>query len=627
MSAVRADAYGAGSLLVHQQLGAIALPTNPSNTQTLTPTINGTAVTITFVSSIGSTPGNVLIGGTAAATCANLIALLNQPQTSTSTGIALSAANQTLVGYLSWPLSGTTITPCSNNTTLYAPQTSFTASTTATGGSYAAATLKLYVEPGVFYIAGTRIIFAGGSTPAVTAPVSNPRIDVLSINSSGTLAWTTGTENASPVAPTYPSNQLPICELYNVVGETALYDNANQTAGQGYISNDVRTIAQPSMNWGVFSADLIPDADGTRNLGSGSFEWNNLYVKTGIYLNGASINSQTISASTAAQSISANVAVAAGYYQSDGGIKIDAIAAFNVTGSSSNYSQALTIGSNLNRLLYVVIVYRGNSASISSAPQFNGVSLTQIQNQAFSHMPRMWAGYLVAPATGTKNLTWAASGGGSDVVYLYAASLYQCAQSGQLDNTAFASDDSISPGTVSGSITPSSVGDFLITVAASTGITGGGLAWENNGTFSSGTGLGSIPYGDANKCFPLVPIVAAAGSAGNNRVLMSAIKPVTAATLGAVVNASASQLAATYADNFSSYRSSMFMGFAVSGVSAGAAISIVTGGVVAALSGLTAGLQYYLSNTGGAIATTSGTVTRKIGLAMTATALLITNIW
>jgi len=31
-----------------------------------------------------------------------------------------------------------------------------------------------------------------------------------------------------------------LCEVYHVVGETALYDYENQQAGQGYIYNDVR---------------------------------------------------------------------------------------------------------------------------------------------------------------------------------------------------------------------------------------------------------------------------------------------------------------------------------------------------------------------------------------------------
>jgi hypothetical protein len=120
------------------------------------------------------------------------------------------------------------------------PLTSFNITTTVTSGSWTANPMALYVEDGTYYIAGTRYLFTGGLTPTVTAPSSHPRIDVLTINTSGTLAWTTGTENASPSAPAYPAGNIPICELYNVVSETALYDTENQQSGEGYIYNDVR---------------------------------------------------------------------------------------------------------------------------------------------------------------------------------------------------------------------------------------------------------------------------------------------------------------------------------------------------------------------------------------------------
>lgn len=71
----------------------LSLATNPSNTDTVT--ING--VVFTFVSSIGTTAGNVLIGASADATRANLAALINAPGTTTANGVALSAANQRIM--------------------------------------------------------------------------------------------------------------------------------------------------------------------------------------------------------------------------------------------------------------------------------------------------------------------------------------------------------------------------------------------------------------------------------------------------------------------------------------------------------------------------------------------------
>lgn len=70
----------------------LAIGSNPSNGQTAI--ING--VTFTFVSAIGATAGNVLIGGTADATRANLAALINSPSVTTANGVALSAANARL---------------------------------------------------------------------------------------------------------------------------------------------------------------------------------------------------------------------------------------------------------------------------------------------------------------------------------------------------------------------------------------------------------------------------------------------------------------------------------------------------------------------------------------------------
>lgn len=62
---------------------------NPSNNDTIT--IEG--ITFTFVSSIGSTAGNVLIGSTTADTLDNLVALIDAPGTTTANGVAFSGSN------------------------------------------------------------------------------------------------------------------------------------------------------------------------------------------------------------------------------------------------------------------------------------------------------------------------------------------------------------------------------------------------------------------------------------------------------------------------------------------------------------------------------------------------------
>lgn len=79
---------------------SLTFPSNPTNGQTLTIILNGTSIQFQFVSSIGSTAGNVLIGATALATLANLLGLLNAPTVTNTTQVALSNGNANLIAYV-----------------------------------------------------------------------------------------------------------------------------------------------------------------------------------------------------------------------------------------------------------------------------------------------------------------------------------------------------------------------------------------------------------------------------------------------------------------------------------------------------------------------------------------------
>jgi hypothetical protein len=70
-----------------------------------------------------------------------------------------------------------------------------------------------------------------------------------------------------------------------------------------------------------------------------------------------------------------------------------------------------------------------------------------------------------------------------------------------------------------------------------------------------------------------------------------------------------------------------FVGFANAAISATVTGSVVVGGVVSGLSGLVAGKTYYLADSAGTISTTAGTNTKKVGIALSTTTLLITNNW
>jgi hypothetical protein len=85
------DFYGFRLYRSNQVAGSaqLSLATQPTNTDTVT--IQGQV--FTFVSSIGSTAGNVLIGADVDATRVNLETLINTPGTTTANGVALTGDN------------------------------------------------------------------------------------------------------------------------------------------------------------------------------------------------------------------------------------------------------------------------------------------------------------------------------------------------------------------------------------------------------------------------------------------------------------------------------------------------------------------------------------------------------
>lgn len=242
-NALRADAFASGNLLAHNMLGILRLPTNASNGNTITGTINGSALTITLVSGTPTNPNDVKIGATGTATVANLLFFLQNPNISNTTQVAASATNTQYFSYLGVTSKDSNLIFYSNNNETDAPLTSFSLSTNISNGAYNISTLKLYIEPGTFYVGTTKVEFNGSPTGTFTAPSANPRIDIVSIGTPGAITITQGSESATPTAPTYPTNEVVVAEVYNIVGQTEIHDNDN-TAGtaQGYIRRDVRPV-------------------------------------------------------------------------------------------------------------------------------------------------------------------------------------------------------------------------------------------------------------------------------------------------------------------------------------------------------------------------------------------------
>jgi len=104
--------------------------------------------------------------------------------------------------------------------------------------------------------------FTAKSSPVITAPSANPRIDLLVVDSSGSLSWITGQENSSPVPPDAPSGKIPICYVYCKTTSTRIVDFEDKDANpnEGYIYKDVRPFLAHKLQ------SLIKDIDGDTKI-------------------------------------------------------------------------------------------------------------------------------------------------------------------------------------------------------------------------------------------------------------------------------------------------------------------------------------------------------------------------
>lgn len=98
--------------------------------------------------------------------------------------------------------------------------------------------MTVRIAKGTCFVEGVRVNYAGGNSSTFTAPTTHPRIDLITLNSAGTINYTTGTEAASPDVPSFPADELPLALIYHRVGETSIKATSDGT--NGYIYRDVR---------------------------------------------------------------------------------------------------------------------------------------------------------------------------------------------------------------------------------------------------------------------------------------------------------------------------------------------------------------------------------------------------
>jgi hypothetical protein len=320
--------------------------------------------------------------------------------------------------------------------------------------------------------------------------------------------------------------------------------------------------------------------------------------------------SALLQAVTAGPAITGIVPLYIGPYQSDGGVKLDAKAT-----NTSNVTTSFTVGNNANRILVVFVAATTNGAAVNSLT-YGGVAMTQVDTFGVSN-GAAYTFILIAPPIGANNLIASMSAGTCDVsIYSY----YNAAQTSQPE--AHTASQSAS---TAFNVNLATVANGALVVS---GVFPGGssLTVSGNGyTYNTQTaGSTHIESGDSGQVFPAVTSInITTPSLGGilSAVLMLSLAPATAPVF-AVSPAAAANISNLFYNTYAS-----FLGFSTASASAGASLEATVGGVVTGLSGLTTGAQYYLGNSAGTIQKSAGTNSRKLGIALSSTTLLLTNIW
>lgn len=312
---------------------------------------------------------------------------------------------------------------------------------------------------------------------------------------------------------------------------------------------------------------------------------------------------------TAGGSITAAQPVFIGPYQGDGGIKID------TSGSTTSNSFSITVGANSNKVL-IVFISLPNSGSTVTACSYGGVAMAQVDHSTATNTSS-YSFILTAPTSGANTLAITVGGsGGTSVVSWY--SIYNAAQVGTAGTSA-PEAHSVDTSTITTVASGAMVFYGAMAQALNTAITGAG-GYENQIAVAS-----TLRSADSGQVFPGSVVVA--GTAGvssfSPNILAMSVAPITAVIDDVVQPTSSAAATNQYFNKYSA-----FIGFAKTSVTTGQSVLVQLAGVVTGLSGLSKlGAQYYLNDSVGTIGTSVGTNTRKCGIALSTTTLLITNIW
>jgi hypothetical protein len=279
----------------------------------------------------------------------------------------------------------------------------------------------------------------------------------------------------------------------------------------------------------------------------------------------------------------------------------------SASGTSSAASTTVSVSYTCTGTNRILIVFVSDSGAGVTGITYNGVAMTQ---EDTLHTNQNKSFYLIAPASGSNTLTFTKdlTATINYIVYSYTGAK----QSGQpaAHNAQVAT---------SSSVTPSADGEVVVgcaftvdVITSTTGIANHTKSLAVGGAYAMASGdSGGVQGG-------LSYTVTETGGTGC-AIFTFSIALATAVSLDGSYCTNASSAVAGY--------KSKLVGFANAAIAAGAQGAVVLQGVVTSLSGLTPGSYYYLNDAVGTIGTSAGTVSIKVGFALTSSQLLITNIW
>lgn len=279
-----------------------------------------------------------------------------------------------------------------------------------------------------------------------------------------------------------------------------------------------------------------------------------------------------------------------------------------VNGVSGAQSGTITVGSGANEALFVTVATQGGPLTAGTATVDGAaMQLVASYDRGGASLRYDYVFSKVGVAAGSRTISVSGSFGGSTNMTIYAASYFGVNQTTPSDATTTGAVSSISVTTLqdgawAGYISANS-GGAVISCAPTQ------RSADNNATPSC--------YSDSGA--PVSPAGSISGSYSSGTKTESAMIAFT------IVPATAPYYGFDWTSAGTAATSSAYIGFITSNTTKGSLGAVTTAGQLAGFTGLTTGAVYYLSNTLGAISTSAGSVSHKIGVALSDTVLLLSN--